>query len=104
MKTEKIFKAEDGSRYQVVVEVSDSSITRPRYDVDVYVCAPRKRTFVDVSPRYRDDWKWRQMSIEQQHQLRIKEIKNAVPKEWIEQVLTQLLDEIRTKFEEKWLK
>lgn len=46
MRHEKILKREDGSKVKIVVKYSCDYITNgPSWQVDVYLCAPRKRTW-----------------------------------------------------------
>lgn len=52
MRHEKILKRKDGSKVKIVVKYSCDYIGRgPNWQVDVYQCEPRKRTWLQVVDR-----------------------------------------------------
>lgn len=63
MKVEKIFKRYDGSKIKLIVEffTTNYSSDPAKYKVEVYKCAPNKRTYYNVIDS--DDYRWRDLSM-----------------------------------------
>lgn len=63
MKVEKVFKREDGSKVKLCVELTTTyySSEPVRYVISVWRCAPKKRTFYNVTDT--NDYQWRALSM-----------------------------------------
>lgn len=62
MRHTKTFLRADGSKVQISVTLLVDFSDTPRYDFDVYICGPRKRTFFAVLSH--DDYTWRRLDRE----------------------------------------
>lgn len=62
MTHEKILKRSDGTKISIRVNLWLDSIDGCHWDVIVYKCAPRKRTFYSVNNT--DDYSWRKLDAE----------------------------------------
>lgn len=102
MRHSKIFKAEDGTKYEIVVEVYSSFSEKAINDMQVYVCEPGKRKFRVIAHRYSDEWEFRKLSTEQQHEYRKNAYMKVVKREWLEEVLDELLNKVKMNYLKEW--
>ena len=95
MKTERIYKKEDGSRYRITVSFHTNSYDPDFgiWNMEVCVCAPGKRKFepvVDV-----DDYRYRCLSAEDRERFRRDKMMECIPEEWVRETQEEIIDKIR---------
>ena len=102
MKHRKIFKDEDGSRYEIEIEICGSYSEKSINRMEVYKCEPGKRKFIPIASEYSDDWRYRSMSTEDQKAYRKKMFKDVVKYSWFISTLDELLDKMRAEYIKDW--
>lgn len=89
LKHEKVFKQEDGSRMKVVVSFFSLTSSRtPRYEVDVYLCEPGKRTWSSVVNS--SSYHFNRMSVEDQHRAKLAKCREVAGDERVAEVAKEL--------------
>ncbi len=92
MRVSKIFKKENGDRYEVNCDFTDS-LNSPIWNVTVFKCPKGKRKFVNISNV--SDYRYDGLSLDEKKTKRIREYQKEIPWSWVEEVMDEMAAKIR---------
>ncbi|HXS59747.1 MAG TPA: hypothetical protein VN703_02925 [Candidatus Sulfopaludibacter sp.] len=97
MRTEKLFKREDGTKVDIIITFHVASYSeRFSYSVSVSVCHPRKRTFNYVNDH--DNFTYRRLSQDEKDIYDMEQNLKYVTKEEIQETAIQLWNKFKPNF------
>ena len=96
MMFKKLFKKEDGTRYELTLKVTSSfGLDRMTVDYEVDKCPKGKRKFVCITD-HMDDYNFRRLSMTERPLYKLNKLKEEnIPQEWWDEVITEALFEIK---------
>lgn len=96
MKFKKLFKKEDGTRYELTLKITSSfGLDRMTVDYEVDKCPPGKRKFVCITD-HMDDYSFRKLSLGERPSYKINKLKEEnIPDEWWKELISEALDEMK---------
>lgn len=93
MDTSKMFKKDNGDKYEVKVSLyTDGYQSRFHWSVDVFYCPAGKRKFSPLSCK--EDWRYRKLSIKERDDYYSQFLLSNIPIEWITEVQQEILKEL----------
>lgn len=109
MKTEKIYKLPDGTKYKMEITVSTEGYRDDIYvDLNLSKCLPNKRKFTSVSSVYMDDYNLRHLSMDEKRKYRFDKIKSELKSinkmEWLEDMINETTQSFESKIHNKLIK
>lgn len=96
MRLKKMFKKEDGTRYELTLTITSSfSTDKMSVDYDVNKCFKGKRKFICITD-HTDDYTYRRLSMKERPLYKLNKMREEnIPQEWWSEMITEALDSIK---------
>lgn len=93
MVSSKIFKKENGDRYEIKVKLSTDSYSKGFYwSIEVLYCLANKRKFIYLNCQ--DDWEYRKLDLDARDKYYKDFLLTHVPAEWIIEVQQDVINKL----------
>ncbi len=93
MTSSKIFKKENGDKYEVKISLStDSSCDGFYWNIRIYFCPAGKRKYIYLDCQ--DDWKYRELDHDAREKYYKDFLLTHIPAEWIIEVQQDILNKL----------